>query len=233
VDRHIAQQSDGGEGPPPEYKAEIIATFENAPPDGQEQIMADMLEMVRNHDEEQAQEAAARSAEREAGDERARAAAQQEELARQAAERQAQEAALISTSVSQIVEPEQEKKNPLVFFEIAVDEVSIGHIEFELFADVVPKTAENFRCLCTGEMKLNDGKTRLSFHGSVFHRIIPGFMCQGGDFTKNNGTGGESIYGAKFPDENFKLKHTKGCLSMANSGKDTNGSQFFICTRSS
>lgn len=112
-----------------------------------------------------------------------------------------------------------------------MDGTSIGHIELELFADVVPKTAENFRCLCTGEVgRSGDDKTRLCFAGSSFHRIIPGFMCQGGDFTKGNGTGGESIYGVKFDDENFKRKHFKGCLSMANSGPNTNGSQFFICT---
>eukprot|EP01071_Lankesteria_metandrocarpae_P009276 Lankesteria_metandrocarpae@DN5173_c0_g1_i1.p2 len=123
--------------------------------------------------------------------------------------------------------PRRHPDNPVVFLDIALGDHSLGRIKIELYADVTPKTAENFRQFCTGQFK--KGGVPIGYKGSVFHRVIKGFMVQGGDFVEGDGTGCLSIYGSQFADENFTLQHdSAGLLSMANSGPDSNGCQFFI-----
>ncbi|XP_044261904.1 peptidyl-prolyl cis-trans isomerase G isoform X1 [Tribolium madens] len=128
---------------------------------------------------------------------------------------------------------EQPKERVRCFFDVSIGGLQSGRIVFELFSDIVPKTCENFRCLCTGEKGIGlNTKKALHFKGVIFHRVVKDFIIQGGDFSNGNGTGGESIYGGTYEDENFELKHDQPfLLSMANRGKDTNGSQFFITTQ--
>ena len=118
----------------------------------------------------------------------------------------------------------------VVFYDVEIGGQAAGRIEITLDTTNTPNTAENFRALCTGEKGMGTQGKPLHFKGSKFHRVIPGFMAQGGDFTRGDGRGGESIYGGKFQDEDFTNRHTgRGILSMANAGPNTNGSQFFLC----
>jgi peptidylprolyl isomerase len=139
--------------------------------------------------------------------------------------------AVLATAAAAAEKASEAKVTNKVYFDVSIGGKAAGRIVIGLFGEDVPKTVENFRALCTGEKGEGKSKKPLHFKGSRFHRVIPEFMLQGGDFTEGDGTGGESIYGETFKDENFKFTHdSPGVLSMANRGPHTNGSQFFITT---